>query len=57
MYIHLVLCKLKSEAEGRSKAENAKLGVEKIEGLNSSIPEIRMLDVGTNIGKYGASFF
>ncbi|MFT4566330.1 MAG: acyl CoA:acetate/3-ketoacid CoA transferase beta subunit [Saprospiraceae bacterium] len=30
---------------------------EKVENLKNSIPEIQRVDVGINIGQYGASFF
>ncbi|NLR90860.1 Dabb family protein [Flammeovirga agarivorans] len=57
MYKHIVLWKLQEEAQGNSKSVNAGLVKEKVEGLKQFIPEIEDLDVGINIGDYGASFF
>ena len=57
MYKHLVLWKLKPKAQGRGKEENALMIKDKIEALKEDIPEIAFLDVGINIGDYGASFF
>lgn len=57
MYKHLVLWKLKPEAHGRTKAENAQLIKDKIESLQHSIPEIEFVDIGINMGNYGASFY
>jgi hypothetical protein len=57
MYKHLVLWKLKPQANGRKKDENATRVKEKIEGLKNTIPEIIFLDIGINIGGYGASFY
>ncbi|MEM6766958.1 MAG: Dabb family protein [Bacteroidota bacterium] len=56
MYKHLVFWQLKPKAQGRTRLENARLIVEKIKGLKSSIPEIQFLDVGLNVGAYKAAF-
>jgi hypothetical protein len=57
MHKHLVLWKLKPQANERKKEENGLRVKEKIEGLKNTIPEINFLDVGINIGGYGASFY
>ncbi|MBB6460162.1 Dabb family protein [Flammeovirga kamogawensis] len=57
MYKHIVLWKLKEEVEGTSKTELSNIVKEKVESLKDFIPEIVKLDVGVNIGDYGASFF
>ncbi|AZQ65340.1 Dabb family protein [Flammeovirga pectinis] len=57
MYKHIVLWKLKDNVEGKSKAELSIIVKEKLESLKDVIPEIKVLDVGVNVGNYGASFF
>jgi hypothetical protein len=50
MIKHVVMWKLKEEAEGRDKKENA-LGIKKVlEGLKGKIKEIKNLEVGLNSG-------
>lgn len=46
MVKHIVCWKLKDEANGRSKAENARSIKEQLEGLNGKIPGLRHLEVG-----------
>jgi hypothetical protein len=46
---HIVLWKLKPQAEGASKAENAKKIREVLEPLELVIPEVQHLEVGINI--------
>lgn len=48
MIKHLVMFKLSEEAEGRSKAENARIIKEKLEALQGVIPEIRRMEVKIN---------
>lgn len=49
MLRHIVMFRLKDEALGRSKAENAlKIKLE-LESLRGRIPEIRALEVGINV--------
>ena len=57
MYIHLVMWRLKDEANGMSRPELAVEVKHRLEALRSVIKEIRQYDVGINIGAYGASFF
>ena len=46
MVKHIVMWKLKEEAEGHSKKENIATMKSKLEGLKSSIPQIVELEVG-----------
>ena len=48
MIKHLVMFKLSEEAEGRSKAENARIIKEQLEALQGVIPEIRRMEVKIN---------
>ena len=48
MIKHIVLWKLKEEAEGRSKLENALLLKGELESMTGQIKEIRKLEVGIN---------
>ena len=57
MYKHLVMWKLKDEANGKTKEENAKEMKIRLESLPAVIKEIKQYEVGINIGKYEASFF
>jgi len=57
MYTHLVMWRLKDEAEGMNRAELAAEVKRRLDALPAVIPEIRQYDVGINIGDYGASFF
>ncbi|MCC8096583.1 MAG: Dabb family protein [Tannerellaceae bacterium] len=49
MLKHIVMWKLKAEAEGKTKAENALWMKEHLEALVGVVPEIRSLEVGINI--------
>ena len=49
MIKHIVLWKLKDEAEGRSKIENAHLMKTKLEALPLMISELNSVEVGVNI--------
>lgn len=48
MLKHIVMFKLKDEALGKAKAENARLIKRELESLKGKIPEIRALEVGIN---------
>jgi hypothetical protein len=48
MFKHIVMFKLKDEALGKPKAENARLIKRELESLKGKIPEIRALEVGIN---------
>ena len=49
MIKHIVLWKLKDEAEGRSKQENAIELKRQLEDLNGKIPGLLYLEVGINV--------
>lgn len=49
MLKHIVMWKLKPEAEGKTKAENAKWLKEHLEALVGIVPEIRSVQVGINV--------
>ena len=57
MYKHVVLWKLKEQANGMSRKELAKEVKRRLDELPAHIPEIVSYETGTNIGDYGASFF
>ncbi|MDD4008225.1 MAG: Dabb family protein [Fermentimonas sp.] len=48
MVKHIVLFKLASEAEGKSRAENALIIKEMLEALKDAIPVIRKIEVNIN---------
>ncbi|TLX78192.1 Dabb family protein [Labilibacter sediminis] len=57
MYKHVVLWKLKENADGMSRSELAKEVKRKLEALPAVINEIKEYEVAINIGDYGASFY
>jgi len=57
MYKHVVLWKLKDSADGLSKKDVADEMKKRLGTLPGIISEIENLEVGINIGAYGASFF
>lgn len=57
MYKHVVLWKMKEEAEGKSKAELAAEVKSRLDSLPAAIPEIKEYETAINIGDYGASFY
>ena len=57
MYKHLVLWKLKENADGMDKPALAVEVKRRLDTLPSIISEVREYEVGINIGAYGASFF
>ncbi len=56
MLKHIVMWKLKEHAEGRTKAENAKMMKEMLEGLKGKITEIEHIEVGMNVIPAEAAF-
>jgi hypothetical protein len=46
MFTHIVLWKLKDDANGKSKAENARLMKERFEEIANMLDGLRRLDVG-----------
>ncbi len=57
MYTHLVLWKLKDQADGKNRAELAQEVKRRLDALPAIIKEAKRYDVGINIGNYGASFY
>lgn len=57
MYKHVVLWKLKEQADGKSKAELAIEVKRRLDALPGQISEIKGYETAINIGDYGASFF
>jgi len=53
---HIVLWKLKDEAEGAKKAENARRIKERLEALRGRIPGLRHLEVGVNFEPSAAAY-
>ena len=49
MIKHLVLWRLKDSANGKTKAENARLLKDRLEALNGRIPGLRRIEVGINV--------
>ena len=50
MLKHIVMWKLKEEAEGRNRMENAQLMKEKLESLDGVIDELISIEVGIDVG-------
>lgn len=57
IYKHVVMWKFKDGADGKSSAELAKTVKEKWEWAATFIPEIESVELATNVGNYGASFY
>ncbi|WP_289054850.1 Dabb family protein [Carboxylicivirga marina] len=57
MYKHIVLWKLKAEADGLNKDQLAIEVKQRLDALPSVISEIKEYEVAINIGSYGASFY
>ena len=57
MYKHIVLWKLKEQADGKTREELAVEVKRRLDELPAHIPEIISYETGINIGDYGASFF
>lgn len=49
MLKHIVMWKLKSEAEGKTKAENALWLKQHLEALLGIVPSLRSMEVGINV--------
>lgn len=49
MLKHVVMWKLKEQAEGKTKAENARFMKEHLEALLGVIPELKSVQVGINV--------
>lgn len=49
MLKHVVMWKLKEQAEGKTKAENARFMKEHLEALLGIVPELRSVQVGINV--------
>lgn len=56
MFKHIVMWKLKEQAEGNTNIKNALLMKEMLETLKNSIPEIRMIEVGLNINSSAVAY-
>lgn len=56
MLKHIVMWKLKDFAEGKTKAENAKMMKVMLEGLKEKIAEIKHIEVGMNVIPSEAAF-
>ncbi len=56
MYTHIVLWKLKENANGMNRTQLAQEVKRRLDELPSHIPEIITYETGINIGDYGASF-
>ena len=57
MYKHIVIWKLKEQADGKSRNELAIEVKRRLDELPAHIPEIVSYETAINIGDYGASFF
>lgn len=53
MIKHIVMWKLKDSAEGRTKAENAKMMKQKLESMPPLIPELDSVEVGIHMFEGG----
>lgn len=56
MIKHIVMWKLKDNAEGKPKLENAKWIKKSLEGLLGIVKEIKSMEVGVNISKSDMAF-
>ncbi|MDF2700509.1 MAG: stress responsive barrel domain protein [Haloplasmataceae bacterium] len=56
MIKHIVMWKLKENAEGKTKLENAKIMKERLEALKAEIKEIKVLELGINVVESPASY-
>ena len=57
MLQHIVMWKLKENALGKSKSENAQIMKERLEGLLGVIPQLKEAHVGININKTDSSAY
>ena len=56
MITHIVMWKMKPEAQGRTGAENAQIMKERLEALNGRIPGLMHIEVGIDFSCSPASF-
>ncbi len=56
MVKHIVFFRLKAQANGASKSENARIIKERLEGLRGRIPGLRHLEVGLNFAAGDAAW-
>jgi hypothetical protein len=56
MFKHIVMWKIKDNAEGKSKVENITKMKALLESLKAKIPEISEIEVGVNINDSAAAF-
>ncbi len=56
MVVHIVMWKLKQNAEGTNREENALIMKEKLESLNGKINSIKKIEVGININKSDTAY-
>ena len=56
MITHIVMWKLKDEAEGKSKEENAQIIKQKLEALSGQIDTIKTIEVGLNFNSSEAAY-
>lgn len=56
MLKHIVMWKLKDNAEGKSKVKNSLLMKEMLETLKSTIPEIEIIEVGINVNPTAVAY-
>lgn len=56
MIKHIVMWKLKGFAEGKEKAENAKIIKEKLEGLKGVVEQIKFIEVGIDLNKSAQAY-
>lgn len=56
MIKHIVMWKLKDNAEGRTKVENAQIMKVQLEALKDVIPQLRHIEVGVNFLQSDAAY-
>lgn len=56
MIKHIVMWKLKAEAQGNTAPENARIMKERLEALNGRIPGLKMIEVGIDFSRTPMSF-
>lgn len=56
MLKHIVMWKLKEQAEGNTNIKNALLMKEMLETLKNSIPEIGLIEVGLNVNSSAVAY-
>lgn len=56
MIKHIVMWKLKDEAEGNLKVRNAEIMKEKLESLENKVKELKSIEVGINIEESAQAF-